>query len=459
MRLFKAEKILLIITLIFSANQHCAASETGGQKPVARNNITDLIELQEELTLEECINIALENNPDITQGKWNIEVAKAEADISAGQLWPTIQAALGYNYYLDNQRLVSPKIPAESSTFTNDIISGDIVLRLPLYTGGRLQNLFKSKNYLTESSGNMLMHTRREVVFKVSHVFYSILGHEKVKDSLVFSQQVLEEHHKRVCELMEVEKAARVDILRTEVRLADIEQRLLRENNILDLQKALLENLLGVNTLSRPLDVKGELTLYDLSIDLNQSISEAFNQRRDFQALQSRVEAQKKNVDIFEAGYRPIVSLEATYGARWTAGQTIGGSDTSEDVGRVGVVAEIPLFEGGQIRARIRRERSKLWVEKESLRNLQLRIKLEVKIAVSNIESTKARVRATEKAVEQAKESLRIEREKYDLGKGTIIDVLDAQSAMLESQTNYYSSLVDYNVAVAGWYLAVGREK
>ena len=62
-----------------------------------------------------------------------------------------------------------------------------------------------------------------------------------------------------------------------------------------------------------------------------------------------------------------------------------------------------------------------------------------------------------EKAVEQARESLRIEREKYNLGKGAIVDVLDAQSAMLDSQTNYYRALADYNTAIAQFRLAVGQ--
>jgi outer membrane protein TolC len=130
----------------------------------------------------------------------------------------------------------------------------------------------------------------------------------------------------------------------------------------------------------------------------------------------------------------------------------------SEDVGRIGVVAVIPLFEGGQINARIHRERSKLSAEKEVVRKLQLQIQLEVETAVSNIESTKARVGSIEKAVEQAKESLRIEREKYDLGKGAIVDVLDAQAALLEAQTSYYRAMADYNVAIAQWRLAVGEE-
>ena len=74
-----------------------------------------------------------------------------------------------------------------------------------------------------------------------------------------------------------------------------------------------------------------------------------------------------------------------------------------------------------------------------------------------NIGSNAQRVEATEKAIEQAKESLRIEREKYAQGKGAITDVLDAQSALLDSQTNYYQALAAYNVALAQYRLGIGE--
>ena len=163
--------------------------------------------------------------------------------------------------------------------------------------------------------------------------------------------------------------------------------------------------------------------------------------------------AQQKNLDMAKAGRLPQVSLQASYGHRWA-----GDSAQDNEVGQVGVFAAIPLFEGGRISARISRERTRLIAQKEALRELKLQIQLEVETAISNIESIRARIHVTQKASEQAKESLRIEREKYDLGKGAIVDVLDAQSALLDSQTNYYRALADYNTALAQFRLAVGEE-
>jgi outer membrane protein TolC len=67
-------------------------------------------------------------------------------------------------------------------------------------------------------------------------------------------------------------------------------------------------------------------------------------------------------------------------------------------------------------------------------------------------------VLATGKSIDQAKESLEVERLKYEQGKGAIVDVLDAQSALLEAQTTYYRALADHQTARAQLRLARGEQ-
>ena len=407
------------------------------------------------LTLEQCIEIALKNNPGIAQKQWDTRTALAEKDIAQGRLWPTLSAVGGYTYFRD-ERLIKPRRPGtrEVLEFTDQLLSGDIVLSMPLYTGGRLRNQVKAAELLAQSAKEQLSYSRTELVFNVSSVFHSMLGQQEVINSLVFSQKALQEHHKRTQQLLEAQKAARVDLLRTEVRLADIEQQLLRQENVLNIQRFLLASLLGSDRQDASLQIDGELTLTDAPASSGEALARALANRQDYQSLRSSVGAQQKRLDVARAGRLPEVSVRASYGNRWATD-----SDNHNEVGEVGIFGVIPLFEGGRIAARMRRERSRLRAHKEALRKLQLRIQLEVQTATSNIESTRARIGVTQKAVERAKESLRIEREKYDLGKGAIVDVLDAQSALLDSQTNYYRALADYNTALAQFRLAVGHRR
>ena len=451
----RKSKSFFILAIVFAAHPLYAASNSGGQSVIVPENVSEIIKDQSRLTLEQCIGIALKNNPEIAKNTWNTKTAMAEKDIAQGRLWPEIGVVGGYTHYHDD-RLITPRRPGGQDVldFTDELISGGIVLSMPLYTGGRLRNEVKATKQITQSAQYQLLRSKEELVFNVSNVFYSMLGQQAVIKSLIFSQKALEEHHKRVTELLNAQKAAKVDLLRTEVRLADIEQQLLRERNVLNIQHALLANLLGLDQQDKYFEIEGELTGVDFSTSIDQRITSAFKSRQDYRSLESRANAQQKKLDIAKAGRLPEISLHASYGNQWD-------TDSSQDneVGQVGILLVMPLFEGGRIDAKVRREHSRLRAQKEALRKLQLQIRLELETSVSNIESTRARIDVTQKAVEQSKESLRIEREKYDYGKGAIVDVLDAQSAMLESQKNYYRALAEYNTALAQFRLAVGEQQ
>ena len=449
----RKSKTFLVLAIMFVAYPLYAASNSGGQSALVPENVSEIIKDQSRLTLEQCIDIALKNNPEIAKNTWNTKTAMAEKDIAQGRLWPEIGVVGGYTHYRDD-RLIKPRRPGgqEALQFADELLSGGVVLSMPLYTGGRLRNEVKATEQITRSTQYQLLRSKRELVFNVSNVFYSMLGQQAVIRSLVFSQKTLDEHHKRVAELLNAQKAAKVDLLRTEVRLADIEQQLLRERNVLNIQHALLSNLLGINQQDKSLEIEGELIQVDFSTNIDQRITSVFKGRQDYRSLESRVNAQQKKLDIAKAKRLPEVSLYASHGNQWDAD-----SSQENEVGQVGISVVIPLFEGGRIGARVRREHSRLRAQKEALRKLQLQIRLELETSVSNIESTRARIDVTQKAVEQSKESLRIEREKYDYGKGAIVDVLDAQSAMLESEKNYYRALAEYNTALAQFRLAVGE--
>ena len=120
---------------------------------------------------------------------------------------------------------------------------------------------------------------------------------------------------------------------------------------------------------------------------------------------------------------------------------------------------DIPIFEGGRIRAQIAKERALLHAAQQRLRKLELQIQIEVETAILNLSSASERVSVTQKSIAEAEESLRIERAKYNYGKGAIVDVLDAQAALLGVQTSYYRALADFNIATAQVHLATGDNR
>ena len=467
---------------------------------------------QTPLTLETCIAVALRNNPQLSAEGWDVAAAASDRKISASRRWPSLNLAGSYFHYQDEQRLVPPLGPGQATYFTRNIVSGDIMLRLPLYAGGRIVNEIRAAELLALAAEQRLARTKDELVFNVKSTYFAILAQRHVVESLEFSRSVLTQHLDRVHHLIAAQKAAKVDALRTEVRLASLEQQLLQEKNLYEIQHRVLANLMGLEKgLAAEVDISGELPESDMEDieNLEEIVARAFRQRKDYAAAISALEAQARRVDIARGEQAPQVSLEGVYGIRWgidgsgepysassrsigidasgkpslTRTVPLGGgslsstwgpqgmtsqrytpsstkaADAVEDVGRIGVTVDVPVFTGGRIRAQIARERARLHAAQQRLRKLELQIQLDVETAVLNVNSARERVGVTQKSIAEAEESLRIELEKYDFGKGAIVDVLDAQAALLNVQTTHYRALADMQVARAQLAFATGEQQ
>mgnify|MGYP000064831173 FL=1 len=407
----------------------------------------------EPLTLDRCIEVALANNPELAATGREVSASGFRVDQARAQRWPSVSAESGYSRFLDPQRLVQARFNGEPGLFDENLGRTDFTIRMPLFTGGRIINEIAAAELVRQAEENRLARTGEELVFNVSSFFYAILGERKVIQSLEFSVGAMEEHLKRVNALLAAQKAARVDLLRTEVRLADLRQSLVKEQNVLALQKRVLAGLMGLDYDTERFGVEGKLTFEEVSLDAGVLTAEALDDRPDYLAARSRLEAQARRVDVARAGHLPTVSVVANYGLRTDL------SEHDEDTGNVGVAATFPLFEGGRVMARVEEERANLAAAQERLRKLELQIRQEVETAVLEVRSSSERVRALAKAIDQGRESLRIERQKYDLGLGSITDVLDAQSALLQAETNTYRAMADFRLALARLDLATGKKR
>ncbi len=431
------------------ANSAPGSNKTPSTRPAGSNTYT----------LEQCIHIALHENPLLSAAQWDATAAAERWKQARGRRWPAIDATAGYTRHLDNTRLLPPGKPMDPGAYGNDIFDAGIRLSLPPYPGGRISDEIAAAQLLAAAAGHRLVRSRRALVYRVSRTYFDILGQRRVIASLEMSRKAIEEHRKRIQDMLDVQKAARVDLLRVEVRLADLTQRLVAENNRLRILNRVMATLMGLPPERSHIQITGELSKQTAPPpDESKSYRQALGRRADYRAALAQVDAAERQVAAARAQRFPTIGIQGSYGELWAANADIRqpGAGEAGDVGMIGVRLDIPVFEGGRIMARIREQRARLAAARERLNQLELQIRLEVQTAILNIRANLERVKATEQSILQADESLRIERQKYTVGKGSITDVLDAQSALLAAQTSYYRALAGYHASVAEWRLAVG---
>lgn len=180
------------------------------------------------LSLRAATDLALTNNPDLAARAAGVRGAGERVKALSAARWPSIGLSGSYSEYLDDVRLAPASYNGEQGgTFGADFLEGGLTLRLPLYTGGKLTSDIRAADFLAQSAEGLLARSRCELIFNVRSVFYAMLAQVHLIESVDFSVQAIDEHLKRVNELVEAQKAARVDALRTEVCSAELRQQLI----------------------------------------------------------------------------------------------------------------------------------------------------------------------------------------------------------------------------------------
>ena len=410
--------------------------------------------------LPALIAYALTHNPEVSATAFDTQAASARTTQAHGADLPRISIEGGYALNQPDLRLIAARFNGELGVFGNNILATDLVLRLPLYAGGRLVAEMRAAELLEASAGQRLARSKGDLVYNVSSLYFGQLAQMRLIESLDVSAAALASHLEQVNALIAARKAARVDALRSEVKLADLRQRSLRERNTLAVQQRALLNLMGAGEASADFALAGTLSRpaseYRTTATLGES---ALEHRPDMIGARAEFDAQKARVEAARAGNRPTINLVAAVGNRSMVQPTQqpSGQPASDTVSRIGITLEIPLYDGGRTTGRVDEETAKLEAQRQRLDKLRMQIRLEVDTAHANLASALERLASTDKVISLATESLRIEQEKYALGRGTELDVLDAQSALLDAETTRIRTLADANASAAQLTWATGE--
>ncbi len=413
-----------------------------------------------ELTLDDVIDIALARNAGVRAAEHEVDAAAKGHEAARGRLWPFADLFGDWQYSgpdAENKtRLLAnigrmPQLESDRAQFDHNLYAAGIRVTYPLYVGGRILAEIEANRLLTRLARERLAQTADELIFNLSSTFYNLLRLKENVKATEANVRALEESRRNIQHLVEVGRAPRVDLFKVNTRLAAVRQELIRARNEVDLAHAVLKTLMGLEV-TVPLAVKGVLGTDAAPLDLGQDLSEAERRRPELEARRRAVEVQAQQVRIAQGARLPSVQLRSQY-----AGGA-GESDLSP-IGDfvIGVNVSIPIFTGGLLTARVAQEELRLAKVQQELEKARLDVQLDVQAAHLGITEARERIATAQAALEEAREALRIEQLKTEVGRGIIEDLLDAQAAELQAETNYTRALADVNTALVARKKAIGR--
>lgn len=409
------------------------------------------------LDLQSVIDFALDHNPSLKISEKSVLAEKYGIDAAKSERWPKVDFSTGitrYRYPTPLRPIVlEPPIQnLELPDFEKTIYDVGASFRLPLYRGGRIVRNIRIAETRRAVAQDNYAASRQDLIYNLTSVYHKILQLQKLLVSNKASVAQLESHKRNVSEFLRVGSAPRLDLLKTEVELAHARQRVIEVKNNLDSAFELLRNLMGIDDPATPFSIADEPVTRAAPPTEEEALAAAMAERPDYRAVAKRMKIAEERINIAWGRHLPDVYGSGQYVKR-------GGESTRlfEDWS-VGMRMTIPVFDGGLIRADVAGARVELEKVKEEIRALRLSIGREVKDAILGITNAAERIDAAGTALASAEESLRVERLKYDTGAGTSTDVIDAQTALLRAEADYYQAGYDRETAFALLRKAMGAK-
>ncbi len=413
------------------------------------------------LTLEECLEMALEQNPFYLGAKEKEAQAQALVREAASGFFPSLN--LQGTDTLDEKLFVlefPSFVPGEPPQrikidFTKDFQFA-FSLSLPLYAGGRLTSGYRQANYNLQATRESIRLSRQETVYQVKLAFYGyLLAREFVtvaQESLALAEGFL----KNVRNLYDVGMASKLDLLQAEVRVANLKPQLFRAKNSLDVSLLGLKTAVGID-LDIPVEVEGELGFAPLETDAENAVTEALARRPEILGLDYQSRMAGEMLKMARAATLPTLAIGGAYNL-W-ADKFNFNRGTWQNYYSINLVLNLPIFNGFETQAKIAQSKAALREIEWNRKGLGETVKFEVRQAVLNYEQAREALLSQEKNVEQAREAVRIAELNYSEGLATNLDVTSAQLALTQARVNRSQSLYDCVISLAQLEKSVGREE
>ena len=283
--------------------------------------------------------------------------------------------------------------------------------------------------------------------FDVTSTYANVVQLDRDIEAAQESVRALTESRRVIAKMFYEGKVARVDLLKVDTRLAEVEDTAIEFRNSREIEAGQFNALLGRPIVS-PVKLESNLPPVSPRPSLDQVSRLARSGNSKYRLAEAQVDVAERSVAVAKSEKRPTVSLAANL-----LGQSVDPYSLYKGGVIAGAVFTFPFFDR-TLTYREEEATSRELERRAEMKQAELDAGQRARSAYLEIQDSEERIRATETSTGYAREALRIEQEKQRYGRGIIENLLDAQAALLTSAARYYRALADYTIATA----AVKRE-
>lgn len=397
------------------------------------------------VTLAEAIRLALENDPAAVAAEAAVATAEANRLATRGAWLPSITFNSSYGNS-SNQRF-----DQASGQLVSESYSAAFQANYTLFSGGRRIAQNRAAGARVEAAEAGYRAQRFSTVLRTTELFYAAAVAEEMvtiaEQRLKRAEQQLEFARTR----LEVGTATRSDVLRAEIEVGNARIALVDAEAARRAARLELGRILGLPDGARPADAALPERPPTLP-PLEELIRRA--EARSPAVVAARAEAESFSAQRLAArmAYLPTVGLSSSYD--WFAYQF----PPNQESWSLRVQVSLPLFNGFQREAGLQQAAASERAARARARDAAIAVRNAVETGVVDVRAAEERIEIAARAVELAREDLRVQEERYQIGNATIVELQTSQVALADAEIAYLRARQALGVAIARLEATLGEQ-
>lgn len=407
------------------------------------------------LNLEKVLTIAQSENPTVKVADKEIikkEYAKQEA--IAG-LFPVLSANGGYSYTIKKQRFAMMGQSIEVGSANNWNVG--LNLALPIYA----PTLYKSIG-LSQHDIQLAMESSRaskiNLVNQVTKAYFQLLMAQDSYEVLKKGYAHAEENFTVVSNKFKQGLVSEYDKIRAEVQVRNLKPSVVSAENAINLTKLQLKVLIGLDS-SQEVIFQGSLADYESGMYAEvirvDTTTKANNS--DLKQLDIQAKMLNKQLEINRTAYLPTISLSSMFTYVSMNENFKFGDYKWNPYSTVGFTISMPIYQRPRS---FKVKQTKMQMEQLELnrQNLSRNVDVMMRNYMDNMRKSVEQLGSNKESVKQAEKGCSIARKRYEVGKGTILELNDSELALTQSKLAYNQAIFDYLSAKADLDKVLGKE-
>ena len=441
-----------------------------------------------KLSLQECRQMALQNNIEnniakeqITAASYKVAAYKANylPKISATGLYlysdatlaKTIEGGMLPTFVPDGTGNMTsnggfafmPDIPIEiklSGTY-----NGSLRVEQPIYTGGKITaayNMAKTGHEMAQINEKL---SESQVILLCDEAYWNCVKAKAMIETALQYTETLNELQRMVQNAVDEGMTHRKDLLTVQVKINEAQLNLARAQNGFRLATMNLNHITGL-----PLHNSTEVTesfeqntsqqefyMTSISDSLNETLdSFDITLRPEYKLLTNLVEMKKQQVNLARSEFLPNIGVLGTYG--YTNGLKMNGEKLINGANFAALLSvNIPILHWGEGKNKIKEAKIQSSIAQMQLNNSQQKMTLEATQAINELNEAALEVALSSKSVEQAQENMDVSKERYSAGMETLANYMEAQTMWQNAISTLINAKASLNLSKTKYLKATGK--